>query len=109
MKETYSITEAAEYLNTSSETVEELIDLGLIPAGRIGKAYVLHITDLREYLRAEIERQTAERREHAKLIASGRLTRSERPTVKTGSGSARTKYGRRNKLPSLEVSESHHS
>lgn len=100
-KETFSLTESAEYLNTSAETLEELIDTGAIPAGRIGKAYVLHIADLREYLRAEIERQTAERRDYAKRIAAGEMARSQRPAIKTGSGAARAKYGRRNKLPEL--------
>jgi excisionase family DNA binding protein len=100
-KETFTLTEAAEYLNTSTETLEELIDTGAMPAGRIGKAYVLHIADLREYLRAEIERQTAERRDYARRIAAGQMARSERPAIKTASGAARTKYGRRNKLPAL--------
>jgi excisionase family DNA binding protein len=100
-KETYSLTESAEYLNTSTETLEELIDTGTIPAGRIGKAYVLHIADLREYLRAEIERQTAERRDYARRIAAGELARSERPAVKTASGAVKARFGRRSKLPAL--------
>jgi hypothetical protein len=32
------------------------------------------------------------------------MARNERPTVKTVSGAARARYGRRNKLPSLEAS-----
>lgn len=103
MKETLSLTEAAEYLNVSPETLEDLVCVGNVPAGKIGKAYVFHIDHLREYLRAEIERQNAERREHARKIAAGEMARSERPSVKTASGAARARYGRRNKLPSLEV------
>lgn len=103
IKETLSLTEAAEYLNTSSETLEELVDVGNLPAGKIGKAYVFHLEHLRDYLRAEIERQTAERREYARKIAAGQMTRSERPAVKTASGEAKSRYGRRNKLPNLDV------
>lgn len=106
MKETLSILEAAEYLNTSTETVEELVDTGLLAAGRIGKSYVFHIDHLREYLRTEIERQTAERREHTKKVAAGEMARAERPAVKTASGAARARYGRRNKPPSLEAHQS---
>ena len=36
-KETLSLNEAAEYLNTSPDTLEELVDVGAIPAGKIGK------------------------------------------------------------------------
>ena len=102
-KETLTLNEAAEYLNTSPDTLEELVDVGAIPAGKIGKAYVFHIEHLREYLRAEIERQTSERREYARRIAAGEMARSERPAVKTASGAAKSRYGRRGRLPSLEV------
>ena len=42
---------------------------------------MLHIPDLREYLRAEIERQTAERRDYARRIAAGQMARSERSGI----------------------------
>lgn len=103
MKETYSLAEAADYLNASTATVEELVDSGLLHAGKIGKALVFHIEDLRTFLRAEIERQTAERREYARKIAAGEMTRDSRPAVKTASGEARSRYGRRGRPPSLEV------
>ena len=100
-KETYSTTEAAEYLNTSVTSLEELISAGELPAAKIGKAYVLHVAALRDYLRTETERQTAERREHARRVAAGEMARSERPSVKTATGAARARYGRRGKLPAL--------
>lgn len=103
IKETLTLTEAAEYLNTSQETLEELIDVGSIPAGKIGKAYVFHLEHLREYIRAEIERQTAERRENARKVAAGQMARSERPTVKTARSAAKSRYGRRNQLPNLDM------
>lgn len=103
MKETLSLMEAADYLNTSTETLEELIDAGALPAGKIGKAFVLYIEDLRDYLRAEIVRQTAERREYARKITAGDMARSERPAVKTASGAVRARHGRRNKIPDLGV------
>jgi excisionase family DNA binding protein len=101
MKETYSLAEAAEYLNTSTATVEELVDTGLLSAGKIGKALVFHIDDLRAFLRAEIERQTAERREYARKIAAGEMTRDARPAVQTANGAANARYGRRGRLPDL--------
>lgn len=101
MKETYSLAEAAEYLNTSTATVEELVDTGLLSAGKIGKALVFHIDDLRGFLRAEIERQTAERREYARKIASGEMTRDARPAVQTANSAAKARYGRRGRLPDL--------
>ena len=103
MKETYNLDEAADYLVTSTSTVERLIALGEIPAGKIGKAYVIHLDDLRGYLRAEIARQTAERCEHARKIADGLMPPSERPAVKTAGGEAAARNGRRLKVPSLEV------
>ncbi len=102
-KETLSLTEASEYLNTSVSTLEELVDVGSVPAAKIGKAYVFHIEHLREYLRAEIERQTAERRENARKVVAGEMARSERPAVKTAGAAAKSRYGRRGKLPSLDV------
>lgn len=105
MRETFSVIEAAEYLNTSTDTVEELVDSGVLQAGKIGKALVFHIDDLRAFLRAEIERQTAERRQHTRMIAAGEMSRSERPAVKTASGQARSRTGRRGRgVPSLDVS-----
>lgn len=100
-KETYSTTEAAEYLNTSVTSLEELIATGELPAAKIGKAYVLLGAALRDYLRAETERQTAERRENARRVAAGELARSEQPSVMTATGAARSRYGRRGKLPAL--------
>lgn len=105
MKETLNIVEAAEYLNASTETVEELVDCGLIHAAKVGKSLVFHLEYLREFLRREIERQTAERRDSARKIAAGEMSRSERPAVLTASGNAKSRVGRRGKgIPSLAVS-----
>ena len=101
MNETMTLEESSEYLKTSLTTVQALIDAGEIPAGRIGKAFVLHLDDLRDYLRREIQRQTAERRDLARKVASGDMPRAERPAVMTAGGEARAR--RRKEPPSLRV------
>jgi excisionase family DNA binding protein len=102
MKETFTREEAAEYLITELNTLDAMIEAGELPAGRIGKAYVLHLDDLRDFLRREIVRQTAERAELARKVASGAMPRSERPRVK--SAGAVTRGRPRGEKPDLGAS-----
>jgi excisionase family DNA binding protein len=102
MKETLNMVEAAEYLGASADIVEALIGAGKLPAGRIGRAYVMHLDDLRNYLRDEIARQTAERAEIANKIATGAMPKSERPRVKSAGAAVRGRP--RNEKPNLGAS-----
>lgn len=102
-RETMNVQEAAAYLHVGTETLEELVDAGAVMAAKIGMKLVFHIDDLRTYLRAEAERQTAERREYARKIAAGQMTRSERPSIETAASKVKRQYGRRGKLPDLGV------
>lgn len=60
-KLTCSVKEAAEILNVHTSTVEKLIAAGTIPAGRIGRAYVMRTSDIERYAEKIILDQTAER------------------------------------------------
>lgn len=58
---TVNIHEAAGLMKVHPDTVCDLINRGVLPAARIGRAYVLLTRDVLEYLENEIIRQTAER------------------------------------------------
>ena len=60
--ETYNVEGAAEFLNISTDTMKDLAGSGAVPGAKIGKGWVFYDEDLVEYLRAEIRRQTNERR-----------------------------------------------
>ena len=59
---TYNVEGAAEFLNISADTLKDLAGNGSVPGAKIGKCWVFSEEDLAEYLRAEIRRQTNERR-----------------------------------------------
>ena len=101
VRETMNVQEAAAFLHVGTETLEELVDAGAVMAAKIGMKLVFHVDDLRSYLRAEAERQTAERRDYTRKIAAGQMARSERPSVDTAAGKVRRQYGKRGKLPDL--------
>lgn len=61
MKPTLTLTEAADVLKVHPKTVEDLIRDGVIPAAKIGRAWVMLSTDVLRYVEDEIIRQTAER------------------------------------------------
>lgn len=58
---TVSIKEAAELMVVHPKTVLDLIAQGVLPAARIGRAFVLMKHDVVNYVEAQIVRQTAER------------------------------------------------
>ncbi|WP_250438744.1 helix-turn-helix domain-containing protein [Delftia tsuruhatensis] len=59
--ETLNIREAAEILKIHVKTAEDLVRDGEIPAGKIGRAYVLMRRDVVRYAEKAILQQTAER------------------------------------------------
>lgn len=59
--ETLNIREAAEILKIHVKTAEDLVRDGEIPAGKIGRAYVLMRRDVLRYAEKAILQQTAER------------------------------------------------
>jgi excisionase family DNA binding protein len=61
MKTTLNIDEAAELMQIHAKTVLDLIANGTLPAGKIGRAYVLLSKDVMHHIEAVIVRQTAER------------------------------------------------
>ena len=61
LKPTMSTTEAAETMNVHPKTVEDLIHAGVLPAGKVGRAWVLKTSDVLKHVDQEIQRQTADR------------------------------------------------
>lgn len=64
---TVGIREAAEILHVHPKSVEDLIRNGQIPAGKVGRAWVMMTRDVLAYVEMVIIAQTAER-----LVATGR-------------------------------------
>lgn len=58
---TLGIKEAADLMNVHPKTVEELIHVGIIPAAKIGRAWVMLTVDVLKHIENEIIRQTAAR------------------------------------------------
>ena len=56
---------AAMFLNIHKTTLTEMAAKGIIPAAKIGRAYIFSEEDLAIYVRKEIALQTAERRQNA--------------------------------------------
>ncbi len=73
---TCSVTEAAEILQVHSSTVEKLIAGGVLPAGRIGRAYVMRTSDVHRYAEKVILDQTSER------LTKGHRPRSIRASLR---------------------------
>ena len=69
---TYDIAEAADFLKVDRTTVLELAGLGELPGAKVGRAWVFLESDLVEYLRDRVRRQTNERREAAALRSTRR-------------------------------------
>lgn len=61
MKPTMTTAEAAETMNVHHKTVEDLIHAGVLPAGKLGRAWVLKTSDVLKHVDQEIQRQTADR------------------------------------------------
>lgn len=74
---TCSVKEAADILKVHTSTVEKLIAAGTLPAGRIGRAYVMRTSDVERYAEKVIIDQTAER------LTKGRRPMSIRASLRT--------------------------
>lgn len=61
MQPTLNVIEAAEVLKVHPKTVEGLIREGVIPAAKIGRAWVMLTADVLRYVEDEVTRQTAQR------------------------------------------------
>jgi excisionase family DNA binding protein len=61
MNPTLTLIEAADVLKVHPKTVEDLIRDGVIPAAKIGRAWVMLSTDVLRYVEDEIIKQTAQR------------------------------------------------
>ena len=90
---THTLETAAELLATDPTTVRALIEDGIIPAAKIGRAWVMIEDDIAEYLRQRIREQTAERIE---VAASGNKRRQRTEASQT------TRY-RKRALPDLST------
>ena len=58
---TLTVEKAAECMGVSTKTVWGLINLGTIPAAKIGRAYIMLERDVMAYIEGQIAKQTAER------------------------------------------------
>ena len=59
--DTLDIHRAGELMNVHPKTVLDLINKCVIPAGKIGRAYVILKSDVMAYIESVIIQQTAER------------------------------------------------
>lgn len=64
---TYDIHEAADFLKIDRATALDLAGAGELPGAKVGRAWVFLESDLVDYLRDRVRRQTTERREEAAL------------------------------------------
>ncbi len=64
---TYDIHETAEFLKVDRSTALELAGCGELPGAKVGRAWVFLESDLVDYLRDKVLRQTSERREEIAL------------------------------------------
>ncbi|MBT2335029.1 helix-turn-helix domain-containing protein [Variovorax paradoxus] len=70
MSPTVDVEGAAELMKVHPKTVLDLIGAGALPAGRVGRAYVLLSRDVLAYVEQVVVRDTAER-----MAISGRRMR----------------------------------
>lgn len=62
---TLSIPQAAAMLNIHPKTAEKLARDGVLPAAKIGRAYLILEDDLNAFVLKRIKEQTADRRKHS--------------------------------------------
>lgn len=84
MNHTLDIKSAGELMKVHPKTVLTLINSGALPAGKVGRAYVMLTRDVMDYIENLIIRQTAERMD---LSADGRRGRP-RAGLRNGTASA---------------------
>jgi excisionase family DNA binding protein len=61
MQPTLSVPEAAAMMHVHVKTVLDLIAAGAVPAGKVGRAYVMLTKDVMAYIEARVVQQTAQR------------------------------------------------
>lgn len=95
---TYDVSGAADFLQTSKDTIGDLAGCGALAGAKIGKNWVFTDEALESYLRDEVSRQTAERR--GKKAEPG-----QRQDVRAKVQTARTRITRRRPMapPSLSM------
>ena len=71
---TLSVTEAAEMMKVHTSTVESLIHSCIIPAARIGRAYVMMERDVLNYIEQQVIQQTSQRKRLPKSIGEIRAS-----------------------------------
>lgn len=74
---TCTVKDAADILKVHTATIEKLIAQGEIPAGRVGRAYVIMTRDVQRYAEKVIINQTADR------LTKGRRPRSIHAGLRT--------------------------
>ena len=72
---------AADFLNISKDTMRDLAASGAVPGAKIGKEWVFWMDDLCEYVKAEVRRQTHERRGGA-VVQTSRSRLRNPPALK---------------------------
>lgn len=96
---TYTLEEACSYLNAERTTVLDLIDVGEIPAAKIGRGWVFRLEDLDSYLVKKVREQTAERRARAEERRVSELLPRSRNVSESAKHGSRGR--RRRPLPEL--------
>ena len=81
---TYDINEAADFLKVDRTTALSLAGAGELPGAKIGRAWVFMESDLVEYLRDKVRRQTDTRREDAAIRRNGAQDVEVKPTSTRG-------------------------
>lgn len=76
--QTFGTEGAAGFLNISTDHLLDLAAKGTVPGAKIGKSWVFTDEDLGEYLRAEVQKQTADRRGE-KLAPAPAVSLATRP------------------------------
>ena len=80
---TLNVEEAAKLMNIHPQTVLDLISDGTLPAGKIGRSYILLYKDVMHHIERIIVQQTAARMGGMPLKRSPQLVRQAR-TAKVG-------------------------
>lgn len=96
---TYDLEGTCAKLNAERTTVLDLVDVGEIPAAKIGRSWVFREEDLDEYLAKKIREQTAERRARAEERAAAERLSRKRNVSESAKFGNRTR--RRRELPVL--------
>jgi len=86
---TLDLKQAADFLNVSENTAQELAASGEIPGAKVGRAWVFHIDMLEEWLMNEITRQTQQRNEPVEIPKVTFHTPAMPEPIKKRSGGSR--------------------